>query len=276
MGLDFGGRLGQIILVVINIIFMLMGLGLLIPGIVLQTNIDFVTAEIKPVLDQIAVTGVPLGDIVTNLGIGFIIVGLFVFLVAAVGLLGACCKSKCLLTVYSIVVLLVLLSEIVVVILWFTMQSELNSAVKDKLVTLLREGYREDSLNGTNQISNGWNYIFLTLQCCGVNAVANGTAGDFQNTPNWSGKSSGQKLPISCCKGVTAASYNAPSTCTVNAQSGTYHAQGCYDTLISKFDTSQYSNVFLGIGITIFIIELLAIICSILMCRGNYGEGNLA
>lgn len=78
-----------------------MGLGLSIPGIVLQTNIDFVSDEIKPVLDQVSVTGIALGDVVKNLGIGFIIVGVFVFLVAVLGLMGACCKSKCLLTIVS-------------------------------------------------------------------------------------------------------------------------------------------------------------------------------
>lgn len=81
--------------------FQLMGLGLFIPGIVLQTNIDFVSDEIKPVLDQVSVTGIALGDVVKNLGIGFIIVGVFVFLVAVLGLMGACCKSKCLLTIVS-------------------------------------------------------------------------------------------------------------------------------------------------------------------------------
>jgi hypothetical protein len=79
-----------------------MGLGLLIPGIILQTNFDFLTDDIKPVLDQVSLAGASLGDVVKNLGIGFIILGLFVFVVAAIGLLGACCKSKCLLTVVSL------------------------------------------------------------------------------------------------------------------------------------------------------------------------------
>lgn len=275
MGLDCGGKMGQFILVIINTVFLLMGLGLFIPGIVLQTNIDFVTEEIKPVLDQVSVTGIALGDVVKNLGLGFIIVGVFVFLVAVLGLLGACCKSKCLLTIYAIIVLLILLSQIVVVILWFTMQNQLNSVVKDELSTSLKDNFRDDSLNGTNQLSNGWNYIFLTLQCCGISAVPAGGGGDFTNTPNWSTKGS-KKIPTSCCVGVTASNYVAPTTCTDNVANGTYYTTGCYDALINKFDTSRYSSVFLGVGVTIIIIEILALVCSILMCRGNYGEGNLA
>lgn len=274
MGLDCGGKMGQFILVIINTVFLLMGLGLFIPGIVLQTNIDFVSDEIKPVLDQVSVTGIALGDVVKNLGIGFIIVGVFVFLVAVLGLMGACCKSKCLLTIYAIIVLLILLSQIVVVILWFTMQNQLDSVVRDELSTSLKNNFREDSLNGTNQLSNGWNYIFLTLKCCGVNAVTAGNAGDFANTPNWTKGS--KKIPTSCCVGVTASNYTAPPTCTDNVAAGTFYTSGCYDALINKFDTSKYSSVFLGVGVTIIIIEILAFVSSILMCRGNYGEGNLA
>nr|XP_022320058.1 tetraspanin-9-like isoform X2 [Crassostrea virginica] len=266
--MDCGGKIGQFILVIINIIFMLMGLGLLIPGIALQTNFDFVTNEVKPVLDQVSVTGVSLGDVVQNLGIGFIIVGLFVFLVAGLGLLGACCKSKCLLTIYAIIVLLVLVAQIIVIILWFTMQNQLNSAVKDEMVKLLQSNFKEDSLNSTSQVSNGWNYLFLTLKCCGINPVAVGTSGDFSTTPNWSGKGS-KKIPTSCCVAASASSYAAPTSCTVNVASGTYQTQGCYDAMISKFDTSKYSNILLGVGITIIIIEILAILGAIWICRGK-------
>lgn len=95
---------------------------------------------------------------------------------------------------YAIIVLLILLSQIVVVILWFTMQNQvwtqisiihqmsifglltgrlvithtyifqLDSVVRDELSTSLKNNFREDSLNGTNQLSNGWNYIFLTVR----------------------------------------------------------------------------------------------------------------
>lgn len=41
---------------------------------------------------------------------------------------------------------------------------QLNSVVKDELSTSLKNNFREDSLNGTNQLSNGWNYIFLTVR----------------------------------------------------------------------------------------------------------------
>ncbi|XP_062608730.1 tetraspanin-9-like isoform X2 [Saccostrea cucullata] len=268
MGLDCGGRMGQIILVGINIIFMLMGLGLFVPGIALQTNFDFVTNEIKPVLDEIKVTGVGLGSVIQNLGIGFIILGLFVFLVATLGLLGACCKSKCILTIYAIIVLLLLLAQVTVVILWFTMQNTLNSTVKEELSTVLRNTYNEDSLNGTSQQSNGWNFLFLTLKCCGVNAVTAQTAGDFANTPNWSDKMPGQLIPTSCCKETTAATYTASTDCTNNVANGTFYEQGCYDAMIAKFDTSRYSSILLGTGITVLIIEVIAIIAAICICRG--------
>lgn len=47
--------------------------------------------------------GIVFGDVVKNFGIGFIIVGVFVFLVVVFGLMGVCCKSKCLLIIVSLV-----------------------------------------------------------------------------------------------------------------------------------------------------------------------------
>lgn len=41
---------------------------------------------------------------------------------------------------------------------------QLDSVVRDELSTSLKNNFREDSLNGTNQLSNGWNYIFLTVR----------------------------------------------------------------------------------------------------------------
>lgn len=41
---------------------------------------------------------------------------------------------------------------------------QLNSVVKDELSTSLKNNFREDKLNGSNQLSNGWNYIFLTVR----------------------------------------------------------------------------------------------------------------
>ncbi|XP_062608732.1 tetraspanin-9-like [Saccostrea cucullata] len=268
MGLDCGGRMGQIILVVINTIFVLIALGMLIPGIALQTNFDFVTDEIKPVLDEIKVTGAGLGSVIQNLGIGLIILGLFIFSFATLGLFGAFCKNKYILTTYAIIVLLSMVGQVTVVTLWFIMQNTLNSTVKEELSTVLRNTYSEDSLNGTSQQSNGWNFLFLTLKCCGVDAVKAQTAGDFANTPNWSGKMPGQLIPTSCCKETTAATYTASANCTDNVAAGTFYEQGCYDATIAKFDTSRYNGILLGIVITVLITKIIAVVAALCICRG--------
>jgi hypothetical protein len=77
------------------------GLGFIIPGILLNGDVEVLTGgSASPVLNQIPfVGGASLGDIVRNIGTGFIILGLFVMLMAVIGILGACWKSKIILTV---------------------------------------------------------------------------------------------------------------------------------------------------------------------------------
>lgn len=75
----------------------LLGLGLLIVGALMKANVKIVTDEVKPALNTVTVSSYKLGDLADNLSVVFIVIGVFIFIVAGLGLFGACCQNRCML-----------------------------------------------------------------------------------------------------------------------------------------------------------------------------------
>lgn len=268
MALGCGGTLGKVFLILINIIFFLLGLGLLIVGALMKANVKIVNDEVKPALNTVTVSSYKLGDLADNLSVVFIVIGVFIFIVAGLGLFGACCQNRCMLVTYAILVLILFIAKIAAIALWFTMQGEVEDKVKSEMLKSLQTHFTDDSLETGSEISKSWNYMFLTLDCCAINKVTSGT-NDFDNSP-WctktgkSCKTGTAEVPRTCCVGVDASTYQtAPGLCTT-AVSG-YNTQGCYDALKAEIDS--YSTPVIGVGITILVIELLAVIFAFVICK---------
>ncbi|XP_062585812.1 tetraspanin-18B-like [Saccostrea cucullata] len=252
MGLTGCGKFGKGFLIVINIIFFILGLGLLIGGILMKVNVSAINDEVKPALNGITVSSFKLGDLVDNLSILFIVMGVFVLLVAGLGLFGACCEVKCMLVVYAILVLVLFIIKVTAVALWFTMKGEVDKTVKFSLLKSLKDNYKTDLINSSSVVSNAWNYMFMSLDCCGVN-----NSSDFLGF-SWTHPGSSTSTPRTCCKNVDSTNYLRP------ACSSGYNDKGCYDAI--KDDISTYGNVFAGVGITVLFIELLAVIFAFMIC----------
>ncbi|XP_022327374.2 tetraspanin-18-like [Crassostrea virginica] len=253
-------KLGKVFLVVINLIFLLLGLGLLVAGILVKINA--LSSDVTPALDKIIVAGYKLGELTNNLSVVFIVIGAFITVVSGLGVIGACCKVKWMLIVYTILVLILLIMKIAAVALWFKMRGEFNDSVKKVMVESLDKDYVSDRLNSSNSVSNAWNYIFMTFDCCGVNPV-NKTNNDFSMTP-WCKKNC-TAIPRTCCSGVDQSNYlNAKPECYVNVTKD-YNSKGCYQAIQDLIAT--YGNAFIGISITVIVVEILAVIYAIMICR---------
>lgn len=81
--------------------FQVLGLGLLIVGALMKANVKIIKEELKPALNSVTVSSYKLGDLTDNLSIVFIAIGVFIFLVAGLGLFGACCQNRCMLVTAS-------------------------------------------------------------------------------------------------------------------------------------------------------------------------------
>lgn len=268
MALGCGGTLGKVFLILINIIFFLLGLGLLIVGALMKANVKIVTDEVKPALNTVTVSSYKLGDLADNLSVVFIVIGVFIFIVAGLGLFGACCQNRCMLVTYAILVLILFIAKIAAIALWFTMQGEVEDKVKSEMLTSLQTYFTDDSVDTGSEVSKSWNYMFMTLDCCAINKVTSGT-NDFDESP-WckdTGKSCKDTLaevPRTCCVDVDASTYTAATAACTTGVSG-YNTMGCYDALKAEIDS--YSTPVIGVGITILVIELLAVIFAFVICK---------
>ncbi|XP_045208187.2 tetraspanin-18-like [Mercenaria mercenaria] len=264
MGLGLGGKCGMFFLVTLNILFLLLGLGLLIVGIIMKVDSDVLDkSEVTSVLNEVSFNNnLKLGNVANSLSILIICLGAFILIVAALGAFGACCKNRCMLVVYAIIVMLIFIIQIVAVALWFTMKNKVEDEVKGKLDEALK---KYEGVSSTNEVSVGWDLIFIGFDCCGVDAVNSNNQNEFSETTWWSSRGS-DFVPYSCCKSATEDNYKTgtETTCTQSTLTNVQE-KGCYNAF--KDFLKKYETAAIAIGIVLLIVELIAIIFAFLLCR---------
>ncbi|XP_076112148.1 tetraspanin-4-like isoform X1 [Mytilus galloprovincialis] len=257
-------KVSKIVLVIINILFILLGLGLLIPGILVVLNEDVINDDVLPALKSVSFGVTNLGDMAKGLSITLIVLGSFVLVLSLIGAIGACCKIRCLLIIYIIIVLILAIGKFVIVILWIIFNSDIESKLKTEMKSALLK-FTTDDLT-THELSSGWNYLNMNLECCGIDAVT-GTGADKNDYTNtvWYQGTGATELPTSCCPSATSSSYT--STCSfikTSAPTG-HHSKGCYDAV--KDFATKYSVAFICIGVFIVLTEIAAVIFACSLCK---------
>lgn len=81
--------------------FQLLGLGILIPGILMLADVKLVNDEVLPLLQQLGFGGLNVGDLAKGLSVTLIIFGTFVLIVSLFGCCGAFCQQRICLVVVS-------------------------------------------------------------------------------------------------------------------------------------------------------------------------------
>lgn len=265
MTLSWDGRFGKVCLITTNILFTGMGLGLVTVGALALRVISTVnTDKIKPLLNSLSVDSFSVG-VVNSLSIIITVVGVLIFLVAGLGIYGACCQNKYLLVTYVNIVVMLLLTKIVVIAIWVTVQNTMEREIKGKMIEVFNNNFIDDTITSNNSLSNAWNCMFMTLDCCGVNPVLS-TTNDFDQTywctTSGSCEDTISQIPRTCCTNVDENTYtSAPNSCYANVDKGTYNTKGCCDVLT---DTLQSQSV-IGVIVTTILIEIIAVIFAILI-----------
>ncbi|XP_069124326.1 tetraspanin-18B-like [Argopecten irradians] len=260
--LGCGGQLAKFILITVNVVFIILSIGLMVPGILVQLNNSFFNDNILPLLNQLSFGGVSLGQATTSLSVALIALGAAILILSFLGVCGVCCGSRLLLSVYAGIVAVILTGQLTIAIFWIVLKNDLETKVKEELLSQLINNYHADDLT-SHQFSTSWNYLFIQLSCCGVNDVT-GTTNDFDNSV-WQGTAPSAHIPKSCC-GATLSDYTtfSNSACTDTVTSG-YYSTGCYNAMKNILLT--YSDIFIGIGVAIITIETLAIVSAICVCK---------
>lgn len=262
--MEKAGKFSRGGLLVINVVFMLLGIGFLVVGIIMQTNNKVLgEEEIIATLNEVELSAsVKLGNLASSLSLFVIVLGSFTMFVSLLGCLGAACKNRILLFIFAIVVLMIFIAQLVFVIMWIIQKEQVENFLLDKLTTVLKI---YDGILSTDEKSTGWDYIFIDFECCGVKSVSASNDQEFSNSKWWSSRGS-DKVPMSCCNGATKSNYKALSANTACTQALTDHkTTGCYTAF--KEWAFEYEIPSIIIGVAILLCEVFAIIFAFILCK---------
>ncbi|XP_047014273.1 CD82 molecule a [Ictalurus punctatus] len=203
-----------------------------------------------------------LQDSSTELKVGsYIVVGVggFTMLMGFLGCLGAIYEIRCLLGLYFTLLLLILLAQVVTAVLIFLQRDQLRHTTAD-IVKKLVENYQ-----GQNKTAeHAWDYIQRNMHCCGwINPE------DWQSNPVIN--SSLMLYPCSCQNNsVTGENTTDGSFCKAQSSDWPVYDSGCMTHVESWLFTNY--GVILGICLGVAVIELLAMILSMGLCKSVHQE----
>jgi len=134
-----------------NLVFVITGLALVILGAYVQveaSNYDFLGPEYE------------------NTPILFIIVGVIIFVIASLGVYGACARSHCAFFAYSVLVLVIFIIEIGAGIAAVVFRDQLKEVMEDNM----QEAIDNYDVEGHEAAAASWDLVQETFECCGVNS----------------------------------------------------------------------------------------------------------
>ncbi|XP_063439770.1 tetraspanin-9-like isoform X2 [Mytilus trossulus] len=238
MTLGCGASVAKVILVIVNTIFLILGLGIGIAGLVFRFGTDLLGDKLKEAMQSLKIEtagGVNVYEVAGSLSLLLIIVGFFIFLVGGLGCCGACCQNRVLLVVYAIIVAILLIVQIVGVALFAGFRSKFDDSVKDGFKEILKSKY---NTTGNDDLTNSYNALFDVYKCCGVDNSTDMPKND---------------LPKECCETTNPCDKTSSDL-----------RPGCYTKL--KDQIEQYNSVFIGVGVSVLVFQLLCVLFSFCLC----------
>lgn len=226
----------------INFIFFLAGVGIIALG-------AYMAIEMKDYFDFLG-TSELVGD--KDLKVSayiFIVVGVFVTLIAFFGCCSACTDNKCMMGTFAVLMALILIAEIGVAVTIIIYKGKAYAIVADAMKNGLN-GYGQQDKAG---VTVGWNKIQEKFVCCGVEGPADWTKSTaFNNTQN---------APESCCAVEIT---DCAKGKNFKPWAG-LHTEGC----LKKFQAFVEGNVYLvgGVGIAVALVQLLSVIAGCCLAK---------
>lgn len=221
----------RIVLFVFNFLFCLCGLALLIPGILVETNLGSISEKTAESIGQIE-----------GAAIAVIVIGSIIFVIAFFGCCGAIRESHCMIVTYSVLLLTILVIQVGIAIWAFVSLKNLEAGtIEDALKGPVNEYWQKESSRTEVDL------IQETLHCCGATGPRDWATGSGNGT-----------LPWSCCE---VKEPNKHAACSYND----HYTTGCGQKL-SDF-LKMVGKGLGGIALGIAGVELLGIIFA--LCLAN-------
>lgn len=254
---------GQVILVIINLLFSLIGIVLLVFACLVRFGSDFLDTYLQDAYtafqkalseatkgSDVDISNFDIGDILGDATIAFIVIGVFFFVLGIFGCFGALCKVKFLLIVYTIVLMTIFIAEVVFVILLFAIKSEIDGWISKPLVKKLENDYT--GTHGKDTFTITMNFVMHEFKCCGIESYT-----EFNHTVKWN--KTNEKVPEICCKNTT------DTFCARNPNSNnSYIDEGCYKAVNDWL--TDHSESLIGVGTGVAVVQLILIIFATVIC----------
>ncbi|XP_066456119.1 leukocyte surface antigen CD53-like [Eleutherodactylus coqui] len=157
-----------------------------------------------------------------TIGNVLILFGCVIMVFGFIGCMGAIKENKCLLLTFFILLLLILLIEVILAIVLFVYEKEIDPYITEQL-TISFEDHKQKRDNSTV-----WDDLQRRFQCCGINGSS-----------DWD-----ENIPPSCCKEEK-----------VNCKKETAFKDGCY-----TYFKSWFENNFLYIGIATICTSIIEVL----------------
>lgn len=242
-----GANFAKIVLVIVNIIFLLLGLGIAIAGLVFKFGEDLLKDDLKDVMENINVDmvgGIDIYSLVNQMSTIFIVVGFIIFALGFFGCCGACCQWRWMLVIYAIVVIILMIVQITGIALFASFKGKIDDSFSSEATKLLKDNYKPTPSAAQKKVKDGFNNLFSTFHCCGISNYS-----DVNNVI--------ANLPTQCCDGTA---------CTASNVNG-----GCFTKLDDLF--KKYTTIFIAVGVAVIVFQLLCIIFSFCLCASIGREG---
>ncbi|XP_030749696.1 CD82 antigen-like [Sitophilus oryzae] len=245
---DCGSCMVKYVLCAFNFIIFVTGSVVLGVGIWLLVDKNSFIALIKiiPVenIEQFTSAGV-----IEQASYILVAVGAFMFLVSFLGYCGALKESRCMLTLYGILLIAILLLEIAAGVLAFTYKSKAEDETKNIMKASIEKYY--NSTDHKDAVTVAWDALQISLRCCGVDDYT-----DYQDNKAW--KEQDNIIPPSCCALNSENQVLDPTCTTTPTLSNSYYKTGCYQKII-EWIMANLNIIILTAGV-LGLIEVLGIL----------------
>lgn len=223
------------IVFICNLLFALTGLLILIVGAVVQANYQHYSNFV--------------GERIWTAPVVMIIIGAIVFITGFLGCCGAAKENSCMMLTFSILIIVIFLTEIGIAIAGYVKHAELQGILEDQFNTTLREYEKRPDYQ------DAWKLLQTELECCGIN-----------DPSDWKQVFHNDTLPPSCCTMVPIVGEQA-DRCTTDHS----HQAGCLKKLLTLLDSKTL--ILGGVVLTVALVQLLTIFyacCLYRSFRKNY------
>ncbi|VDO01215.1 unnamed protein product [Rodentolepis nana] len=249
----FSGLL-RLFLVILNAVLLVAFAALAVMGMLIRFNESYLMGLLSKVVEKWPVRFLhDLIILIQNFGgpvsIALIAIGIFVAIIAIMGIMALLCKAKCLAKIYLIGIALLSVAELAMIIYVFAIPGNMDKVV-EKLLKKTLQVYGEDSNIGQASVSL-WEMIGSgpPKSCCGLSGYE-----DFKD---------GKDLPSSCCENTS----NSPpqsTKCTYTEAKGK-NVDGCKDKIESY--VKENKTPFIAVPCGLFAFQVIVLIIMFGLCK---------